>query len=149
MMDCHRYLGRKGVSMIEMLMVVGVIGLVALFVFPSVVRIFDHIQVRGARTVVINNFNSARTAARISNRMTELKLSGNQIWIERYKAVGKDTLGTMTNLSTEYGVLISGPSSIRIDPRGMLETSGTAKFVLSRGGWSDSVMISNYGKVSR
>ena len=152
MLDRRRHLGNRGLSVIELLMVIVIVGMVALFVFPSVVKTFDRVQVRGARTALVNSYHSARTAARVSNLTTTLNLTSHRIWVERVKLTGGvDTIGGVTNLSSQYGVLVSGPPTITIDPRGMLASRLDAglTFVFSRGGWSDSVVFSNYGRVSR
>ena len=153
MPDRPRDSGRQGASLIELLVVVGIMGSVGLFVFPSVARVFDHVEVGAARTALVNLYHSARTAARVSNRMSVLRVSGNRVLIERNSPNGtaKDTLGPITDLMAQYGVLVSGPDSIRIDARGMLESNlqNRVKYLLTRGDWSDSVMLSNYGRVTR
>jgi hypothetical protein len=62
----------------------------------------------------------------------------------------KDTI-TITDIAAQYGVLLAGPDSIRIDSRGMLESNLTTpvKYVLTRGSDADSVRLSRYGRIVR
>ena len=91
-------------------------------------------------------------SARAGGRTMVLRVSGNSIVLERNRPSGtaKDTV-KMTDLNSEYGVLLSGPDSIRIDARGMLENSLDApvKYVFTRGTAVDSVQISRYGRIYR
>lgn len=143
----------SGFSLMELLVVISIIGATALFVMPAAARVFDRLQVGSARTVLVNKYNSARTAARVANRIAVLRLNGTRLLVERnaFTGTSKDTLGGVADLGAEYGVSISGPDSVRIDARGMLETklSTAVKFVITRGTWSDSVRLSSYGRLTR
>jgi type II secretory pathway pseudopilin PulG len=138
-----------------MLMVVGMIGLLSLFAFPKVMRVFDQSQVRGARLAVVNKFNSARIQARQSSRHAFLIRSGNVLWIERMPRVTpqgtdtRDTVGGFLNLR-EYRVTSSGTlDTIPIDPRGLTQGGGTWQLNFTRGTANDSVIISGFGTVTR
>lgn len=143
---------RRGTSLIELMVVLGIMGLMVLFAVPSASRVFDHVQVAAARTTLVNLYLGARMSARVSNRMTVLRIAQNRVILERNNITGaaKDTL-SVTDLQGQYGVLLSGPDSIRIDPRGMLETNllSPVKFFLSRGAWTDSIRLSAYGSIRR
>lgn len=138
----------------EMLIVVAVIGLTMLFVFPRAGVIWEQTQVRGARIAVVNRLNSARLAARQSSRWTSVRWSGNRIWTERRPRLvtlagsTSDTVGAVTDLRNEYGVaLTSGETEVPFDPRGLVVTGASLR--LSRGGSSDSVLVSGFGRISR
>ena len=139
-----------GFTLIEMLIVVVIIGLVTLFAFPRAGAILDHTRVHGARTAIVNKLNAARTAARTSNRVAVLHLSGNVILIElnSMSTTAKDTVGGFGSLGAEYGVTVTGPDSVRYDPRGMLK-DGAGTFVVTRAGFSDSVVVNGYGRITR
>jgi prepilin-type N-terminal cleavage/methylation domain-containing protein len=143
-----------GFSLVEMLVVVAIIGLVVLFTFPRAGKVYDHTMVRGARTAITNLYNSTRNVARTSNRVAVLRTNGNVLVIERNAfspATTKDTVGGFTNLSAQYGVTITGPDSVRVDPRGLLLTAGNVLYtwVVTREGYKDSVMVNSYGRVIR
>jgi prepilin-type N-terminal cleavage/methylation domain-containing protein len=143
---------RAGFTLIELMLVVGIVGSVCLFAIPSAGRAFERTSVQNARISLVNLYNSTRMSARAGGRTMVLRVSGNAIVLERNRPTGtaKDTV-KMTDLNAQYGVLLAGPDSIRIDSRGMLENSlGTpVKFVFTRGTAVDSVQISRYGRIFR
>ncbi len=113
---------------------------------------FDRIQVQNARISLVNLYHSARMSARAGSRTMVLRVSHNRVVLERNWPTGsaKDTI-TITDLAAQYGVLLAGPDSIRIDSRGMLESNLTTpvKYVVTRGSDADSVQLSRYGRVVR
>jgi prepilin-type N-terminal cleavage/methylation domain-containing protein len=139
-----------GFTLVELLIVVLVIGMVTLFAFPRAGAVLDHVQVRGARTAIVNKLNATRIAARSSNRVAVLRLAGNSLWLELNAMSGtsKTVLPGGVGLNSSYGVTVSGPDSVKFDPRG-LSQSGTQTYLVSRNGWSDSVTINGYGRITR
>jgi Tfp pilus assembly protein FimT len=125
----------------------------ALFAWPKVVPAFDRSQVRSARSAIVNKYNQARINARQSSRRTFLTRNGDVLWIEREPRViplfgsDRDTVGQFLSLNGSYGVTVRGLTSLTIDPRGL--TAGIGILVVSRGTAIDSVVISDYGRVSR
>ena len=150
-MQSHSRLSRSaGFTLIEMLMVVVIIGLVTLFAFPRAGAILDHTNVRGARTAIVNKLNAARTMARTSNQVAVLRLTGNALWLElnNMTGTGKTTIPGGVALDSTYRVTVTGPDSVRYDPRGMF-LSGTQTYVVTKGGFSDSVVVNGYGRITR
>ena len=148
--------GQAGFSLIEMLIVVVMIGLMSLFAFPRVVRVFDQSQVRAARQAVQNKFNTARINARQYGRRTYLIRNGNSFWIEReprmVTLIGstRDTVGSVINLRSEnWQVTASGDSEVTIDPRGLTQGTGPWQFTFVRNEARDSIIISGFGMVTR
>lgn len=137
-----------------MMIVVCLISAFTLFAFPRAGKIRDRSSVGGARTALMNQFESARVAARSGNRTTVFRLASNVLFIERRPFTGtvKEAVGNPVSLGLAHGVSVSGPDSIVIDPRGMVlsYSSGTsAKYVVSRGDIVDSVVINSFGRVVR
>jgi prepilin-type N-terminal cleavage/methylation domain-containing protein len=153
----HRDFRTAGFSLVEMLIVIAIIGLMMLFAFPRAASIMDHSRVRAARTTIINKYNAARVAARSSNRNAVLKLAGGNVWVELNRLTGtaKDTVGGFGSTSgsslTGDAVTVTGPDSIRIDPRGILTfitgNVASATYVIVKNAWRDSVTINSYGRV--
>jgi prepilin-type N-terminal cleavage/methylation domain-containing protein len=139
-----------GFSLIELLIVVVIIGLVMLFTFPRAGRILDHTNVKGARTAIVNKLNATRTAARTSNQVAVLRLNANNLWLElnAMTGTGKTTVPGGVGLNKTYGVTVTGPDSVRFDPRGM-SLSGTQTYVVTKNGFSDSVVVNGYGRITR
>jgi Tfp pilus assembly protein FimT len=137
------------------MIVVVIMGIVILFAFPKAQQVYARTMVSGARSSIKNSYNMARAAARASNHITVLKRSGTMFVVERNAFMGvtpaKDTIGGYKNLSAQYGVTVSGDDSIRVDARGMLlGTIGTEyKWIITRSGYSDSVIINSYGRILR
>ena len=135
-------------------MVVGMIGMLSLFGFPKVMRIFDQSQVRGARLAVLNKFNSARIHARQSSRHVHLIRANNTLWIEREPRVTalagstRDTIGGFLNLRN-WRVTSTGLDTVDIDPRGLTQGAGPWMLRFERGVARDSVIISGFGTVTR
>jgi prepilin-type N-terminal cleavage/methylation domain-containing protein len=143
-----------GFSLVEMLIVVVLIGMMTLFAYPKVIRIFDQSQVRGARLAVLNKFNAARINARLSSRNVFLIRADSVFWIERTPRVTplldlstRDTVGPFLNLGT-YRVAVTGDDTVNVDPRGLYQGPGW-KVVFTRGAASDSIIISGFGTVTR
>lgn len=137
-----------------MLIVVVLIGMMSVFGFPKVVRVFDQTQVRGATQAVINKFNAARINARQSSRHTFLIRSGNVLWVERSPrmvAAGistRDTVGSYLNLEG-YRSSATGFDTVRIDPRGLTVGGGPWQLIISRNESRDTVNITGFGRVTR
>jgi len=149
-----RRLGSTGFSLVEMLIVVSMIGLMALFAWPKVVRILNQRQVGNARLAVLNKFNQTRMNARQSSRTAFLIRSGDLMWIERRPRVvpdgvsTRDTVGGWLNLERTYGVTTTASSdTVTVDARGL--TAGTWRMVFDRAGVQDSLIISGFGRVTR
>jgi len=144
--------GQRGFTLVELMLVVGIVGSICLFAIPSAGRAFERTQVQNARISVVNLYNSTRMSARAAGRTMVMRVSGNLIVLERNRPTGsaKDTV-KMTDLMAQYGVLLAGPDSIRIDARGMLENSLDApvKYFFTRGTAVDSVQVSRYGRIVR
>lgn len=148
--------GQAGFSLIEMLIVVVMIGLMSLFAFPRVVRVFDQSQVRSARQAVQNKFNTARMNARQFGRRTFLIRNGNWFVVERtprmVELVGsdRDTVGSMINVRNDnWQVAAEGADTVAIDPRGLTQGAGPWVFTFVRNAARDSIIISGFGMVTR
>jgi Tfp pilus assembly protein FimT len=140
-------------TVVELLTVLAIIGLLLLAVFPRAGMLVDSAAVRGARTVIANKFTSARNVARSSNKVVVLRLANNRMWIERNAMSGtsKDTVGGFVAMDSIFRVTVTGPDSIRIDPRGLITTNQTTSlvYVAVRAGRRDSVVINGYGRITR
>lgn len=146
---------RRGISLVEMLIVIVLIGMMVVVALPKVGEVYDHAMVRSARTALTNLYNAARATSRASNQVAVLRLNAGVVVLERnasFPSTAKDTVtlgGQFHDFSARYGVTIIGPDSVRVDPRGMLIDTGPHTWVFTRDGWSDSVMVNSYGRILR
>jgi prepilin-type N-terminal cleavage/methylation domain-containing protein len=147
---------QRGFSLIEMLVVVVVLGVATLIGLPRIGAGMNKANVRGARTTLINLLSRTRIAATETNRITVLKVEGNNVSIllrpRRLPGAGDaDTLGEVMRLGDAYGVTITAPiDSVRFDPRGLAAGFGSGTtFLLTRNGVSDSVRIDGLGRITK
>lgn len=150
------YPRRQGFTLIEMVVVVLILGIIALFGFPRMSAAMTKANVRGARTTLINLIAKARTAATQNNRIALLKIQGDHAFVllrpRRLAGFGNaDTLGTVIRLGDNYGVtLIATIDSVRFDPRGLGTGFGTGTtFLVSKNGHSETITIDGLGRVTK
>lgn len=142
---------RHGFSLIEMLIVLVVIGLTSLIALPKMNAAFTHSNIISAKSKLASLYSIARSTAVSSGQTAILRVNGNQVYVyarPRLKA-GAGTVDTITqpsNLSTQFGVTLSGGvDSVRISPNGLGLDS--AVIILTKSSWLDTVIISRYGRV--
>jgi len=142
---------RHGFSLIEMLIVMVVIGLASLIALPKMNAAFTHSNIISAKSKLASLYSIARSTAVSSGQTAILRVNGNQVYVyarPRLKAGAGtvDTITTPTNLSTQFGVTLSGGvDSVRISPNGLGLDS--AVIILTKSSWLDTVIISRYGRV--
>jgi prepilin-type N-terminal cleavage/methylation domain-containing protein len=146
-----------GFTLVETLMVVVILGAVALIGVPKMQSGMTSTNLRGARTSLTSLVAKARASATQTNRMTLLKIEGNNAYVlARPRLVPlagstADTVGSVRPLDQLYGVTITAPiDSIRFDPRGLGSGFGSGTtFLLSRDGHTDSIRVDGLGRVTR
>lgn len=151
---------RNGFTLVETLIVVVIFGLLTAVAFPKLRSALVQNDLRGARTMTINLVAKARAAATQSNRRTWVRFAGNSAYVlarprQAAGAGNADTVGGVQNLYDVYkvnlSVLTAGVDSIQFDPRGIgsgFNTSGVT-IQLSRGGYTSSIVIDGFGRVSK
>lgn len=146
----------NGFTLIEMMMVVTILGAVVLIGYPRMSAGMTKASVRGARTTLINLLAKARTAATQTNRITLLKIQGNDAFLlQRPRLLpglgDADTLGTISHLGDSYGVTITATvDSIRFDPRGLGTGFGTGtSFLISRRGVTETITVDGLGRITK
>ncbi|MGE5091372.1 MAG: Tfp pilus assembly protein FimT/FimU [Bacillota bacterium] len=143
---------RAGFTLIEMLTVVVLIGAVVLMSWPLMRSAKYKSELRSARTSVASMYARARSAAVQYNRATILAFNGASAVVlatPRLQAGGTvDTVGRVNNLGVGYGVTVASTNdSLRVDPRGFGGNSGTVTVRLRKAEFTDSVVISGYGRL--
>jgi prepilin-type N-terminal cleavage/methylation domain-containing protein len=146
----------NGFTMIEMMLVVTILGALFLIGYPRMNAGMTKASVRGARTTLINLVAKARTASTQTNRITLLKIQGNNAFIllrpRLLPGIGNaDTLGAVFHLADSYGVTVTAPiDSIRFDPRGLGTGFGTGtSFLVSRNGITETITVDGLGRVTK
>jgi prepilin-type N-terminal cleavage/methylation domain-containing protein len=144
---------RTGFTLVETLVVVVVIGLIGLIALPKLNAAFAQSNVLSAKAKVMALYSTARATAVSANQTAVLRLNGNQVYVYAYPrrsgaplGVGVDTIVRPTNLSTAYGVSVSGGyDSVRVSSTGLGLDS--ARIILTKSGRVDTLSISRYGQV--
>lgn len=147
----------QGFTLFEMLIVLTLVGIVSALSLP---RIFDAVHkadVRSARVAFGNLAVKARAAAVHRGCTATLHFttgSAGVVWVTVCKIgqAGTDTLGGVERLATRFGVSIASTSStLQYTPRGVSVgyLALTARFTSSSGGYQDSTVINQLGKVVR
>jgi prepilin-type N-terminal cleavage/methylation domain-containing protein len=147
----------NGFTLIETMLVVTILGAVMLIGFPRMRDGMIRTNVRGARTTLINLLSKARTAATQTNRVTLLKIQGNNAFVlarPRLVAAGvsdADTLGAVQPLGDLYGVTVTAAiDSVRFDPRGLGTGFGTGTtFLVSLTGKTETITVDGLGRVRK
>jgi prepilin-type N-terminal cleavage/methylation domain-containing protein len=146
----------KGFTIIETLMVVAILGTIVLIGYPRMRTGMTSAGLRGARTTLINLVTKARTAAMQTNRVSLLKINGNNAFVllrpRLLPGVGNaDTLGPVEPLGESYGVTITAAvDSVRFDPRGLGTGFGTGTtFLVSKNGKTEVITIDGLGRVRK
>lgn len=145
---------RAGFTLIEAVIVFVMIGIITAYAYPRLVGGTVRNNVRAARGHIISLYSKARAAAIETNRATTLNFTASQAFITaspRLTTGGTgtvDTIGAVDNLQTRYGVALawSPAAQITVDPRGFGNLSVTTVWV-TRGGVSDSMVVSGFGRV--
>lgn len=145
---------RAGVSLIELLIVVAIVGILVAIASPRIRRSFLRNEVINARNAVANMYTTARLTAVQTTRRVVLKRAGDVVHIAAWPrldgtggATARDTI-RVVDLLDLYGVELSAnPDSILIDPKGL--GGSTLIWRVSREEFSDSVIVNNLGVVVR
>jgi prepilin-type N-terminal cleavage/methylation domain-containing protein len=146
----------KGFTLIETLLAIIILGVVVLIGYPRMSAGMTKTNLRGARTTLINLLAKARTAATQKNRISLLKIDGNNAFVllrpRSLPGVGNaDTLGSVERLGDSYGVTVTATiDSVRFDPRGLGTGFGTGStFLISRDGQTETIRIDGLGRVAK
>lgn len=152
----HMPAPKQGFTIIETMMVVTILGSVVLIGYPRMRDGMTRANVRGARTTLINLLTKARTAATQANRVSLLKITGNDAYVLLRPrllpgAGNADTLGPIQALGESYGVTVTAEvDSVRFDPRGLGTGFGTGTtFLVSRNGKTETIRVDGLGRVTK
>ncbi|HEY9383387.1 MAG TPA: GspH/FimT family pseudopilin [Gemmatimonadales bacterium] len=137
-----------GFSLVEAMVVVVILGVLALIFAPRLEPLTAGRAVNGARAGFTNLYNLARTYAVQSRGVATVEVIGG-------RAVATITVGGVTRSigsavafdSTFRVQATANPTSITIQPSGLVTTGLPFELVLTRSDAADTVRISGYGRV--
>lgn len=144
---------RAGFTLIEILMVIVLIGIMTAIGFPKMRDGLVKSDVKSARSQAMLLYAQGRASAQESGRVVTLSFAGSTALLTATPRLlaGAGTIDTIAgpiNLVTTYSVTAAGnPSStLTIDPRGFGTSAGTT-ITFTRAGYSDSIVVSNFGRI--
>ena len=148
---------RRGFTLIETCIVLGVAAVLLVMGWPRVQRLLLQANVKSARSSVIGRYQQARMGALQSGRSTSVWFSGNRMWVTarpRLTACGGctyDTLGVVYDLNQRYGVSVapSPDTVVSLSARGLGVSANSMTIALTRAGVRDTLVINQIGRVTK
>jgi prepilin-type N-terminal cleavage/methylation domain-containing protein len=146
-------MGRKGFSMIEMLVVVILIGIIATIGFPRLRDGLEKQNVRSAKALIATLAATARGAAIQRGCSATLNLTVDSIWVSACGVnppAASVQVGTKKLVGDDFSVTLSSTAaSVVYDPRGISTVFQPTTVYVTGPQYSDSVVINEVGRVSK
>ncbi|MDF1503411.1 type II secretion system protein [Roseisolibacter sp. H3M3-2] len=153
-------MARAGFSMVEVLIVIGMVGVLVMIAGPRARAFREGASIRGARMELATAIEAARAAAIQRGRPARVRIRTDSIVVTvdtgapgaaasgRYRVLGP------LRLDSEYVVTVTAAdvadSIITFDSRGLANPrlgADGARYVIQRGVRKDSVCVSNLGMI--
>jgi type IV fimbrial biogenesis protein FimT len=142
---------RRGYTLTEMIIVVGVVGLLTIISLPRFSGLVERNRLSAAREELTAAIATARAAAVQKGRTATLFVSGNQMWVTVVNAgSGTTTVVPVKSFSSLYNVSVAATEpSITFDMRGFLtpRLASTGVFRIVGASRRDSVCITSAGQI--
>ncbi len=145
-------MNERGLTLIELVIAIGLVGLMAAIAFPRIGDALRKQSVRSARAAVVAMHAKARASAIQRARATAFVVSGNTVLVvSRHPVTGAlDTIDAPENLQNRYGVtVLSTRDTLSFDPRGLGTQGEDTKITVTKGPYSQSIEINPLGRVLR
>ncbi len=138
---------RQGVSLVEALLVLVLIGILMAFALPPYISVRDRASVRAAATASVAAFDAARSLALTRGRHAALRIDSASARIVVHTF--RDTV-LRVPLGVSWGVRLSASrDSTAVAPDGLGYGAANLRLVLMRGAAADTITVSRLGRVSR
>ena len=141
---------RRGVTLLELLVVLVIVGILAGMVVPGAASLADRMTVEHEAARLLVAYRSAWLTARVQHRLALLQVASDSLAIRTVSGAGApDTLLTWLAPGPGVaGVSIQGaPHTTVFAPSGAAMGFANTRLVLSRGGATRQVVVSRLGRV--
>lgn len=139
--------GRHGFTLVEALIVVVIAGALLLMSLPRLDRALARREVTNARAAVATLVLRARTAAVQRRQPVRVAVDSATAWISAETASGPVLLSSLP-LRESFGIVASASADgFTVQPNGLVIGGTPFTVWLARGGITDSVRITGYGRV--
>ncbi len=138
---------RSGTSLVEVLLVVGLLGILTAFALPPYITLRDRASVRAAATASVAAFDAARALALTRGTRAAIRIdtAGRRIIVH---TVRDTTL--RVPVGDSWGVRLAATrDSSAVAPDGLGYGAANLRLILSRGVAADTLTVSRLGRVSR
>ena len=141
----------RGFTLLEVLTAMIIMGVVTALGVPRFREWLSHETVRHARVNVTTQLAGARSIAvtRGCQSVLHIDAAASRVWVTTCKlaGAGKDTIGTIDNLSSRYGVVFSSTGdSILFTPQGIAYNAAWTSMTFSKEGYDALLEISPLGR---
>lgn len=143
-------MGKRGFSLIEVMIVVSIIGLIVAVGTPRLRRALEKQNVRSAKALIATMAATARGAAVQRGCLATLNIAADSVWVT---ACGVNPPAALVQVGTAkqagaYNVTLSSTSpTIAYDPRGISAAFQRTTVRITSAIYTDSVVINELGKV--
>jgi len=141
---------QRGVTLLELLIVLVIVGILAGMVVPSAASLADRMAVEHEAARLLVAYRSAWLTARVQHRLALLQVTSDSLAIRTVSGAGApDTLlAWLAPGPGVAGVSIQGaPHTTVFAPSGAAMGFANTRLVLSRGGATRQVVVSRLGRV--
>lgn len=138
----------------ELMVVLAVIGIMLAVVLPYLRNATGKTAARGAADAVVALHARARMAAIQRGRTAKLVIPAGTnkalVVATKVTSTGIDTLGNVLDLAGQFGVTVTSTSdTIAFSPRGIGNMGSSITIIISKSGFSDTLVVSRGGRLTR
>jgi type IV fimbrial biogenesis protein FimT len=142
--------GRRGFTLIEMLIVITIVGVLLSVLVPRYGTIAASMNVHSAKQEIASMLSQARATAVQSDRTVQVIRTSNVISLYTINGAAR-TVVSQQDMGSQFGVTVTATKdTIAYDSRGQVAgNTVTLKYVVTNGTTRDSVCMMALGTVSR
>lgn len=143
-------MNRRGVTLIELVIVFVLIGVLAGLGFPRLGDAMTKQSVSSARTLLVSLHAKARATAIQRGSQTQFVLDNGKIAIRSSNPVTNvtETVGNVDDLVSRYGVTVQPTNlTLTFDARGIGMETNQSTISITKGSYATQIVISSVGRV--